>query len=182
MFSFIKKIGSTIIFVLCLLQFPFCKKGHSQDHGIELTSSEFTNKLNTMLRFSVPVMSVDQLSAQHEEVYLIDSRESAEYEISHIPGAHYGGYKGFDLDKFLHLPRDTTVVFYCSVGYRSEKIAEKMKKAGFVNVYNLYGSIFEWVNAGNPVVGPDGIKSNKLHTYNKKWGQWVDETKIQKVY
>lgn len=182
MATLIKKIGSVAIFILCLFQFPFCKKGQSQDPGIALTNPAFSQKLNTMLSFSTPVLSVDALAAQHDQIFLIDTRERNEFEVSHIPGAHYGGYKNFDLQQFLHLPRDTTLVFYCSVGYRSEKIAEKMKKAGFVNVFNLYGSIFEWVNSGNTVVDMAGNKSDRLHTYNRKWGQWVDGTKIKKVH
>ena len=72
-------------------------------------------------------------------------------------------------------------MLYCSVGYRSEKVAEKMKKAGFTAVYNLYGSIFEWVNAGYPVVTNDGNQTNIIHTYNKKWGQWVTSDNIKKT-
>jgi len=32
---------------------------------------------------------------------------------------------------------------YCSLGIRSEVIAKKLKKAGYTNVFNLYGGIFE---------------------------------------
>ena len=41
---------------------------------------------------------------------------------------------------------------YCSIGKRSEKVTQKLKKAGYNNVSNLYGGIFEWVNQGNEVV------------------------------
>ncbi len=180
--SLIKRIFSASVCLLCLFQLPFCKKGHSQYKEIELRNPEFKNKLEQTLSFSVPLISVNELSERHESIYLVDTRSKEEYQVSHIPGAHYGGYKDFNLTQYEALPKDTMLVFYCSIGYRSEKISEKMKKAGFTNVYNLYGSIFEWVNEGNSVVGMDGNKSEEVHTYNKRWGQWVDETKIKKVY
>ena len=57
-----------------------------------------------------------------------------------------------------------------------------MKKAGFSNVYNLYGSIFEWANQGHRLVDKGGQPTFKLHTYNKKWSKWVDNAKIEKVW
>ncbi len=51
---------------------------------------------------------------------------------------------------------ESKVVVYCSVGYRSEKIAEKLKAAGYKNVFNLYGGIFEWENQNLPVYDSNG--------------------------
>jgi predicted sulfurtransferase len=59
------------------------------------------------------------------------------------------------------------------VGYRSEKIAKRCQAAGFKQVYNLYGGIFEWVNQGNTVVNADG-PTEQVHTYDKKWSVWLD--------
>ncbi len=64
-----------------------------------------------------------------------------------------------------NLDKDKPVVVYCSVGYRSEKIAEKLEKEGFTQVYNLYGGIFEWVNQDNPVYNEKG-KTNNIHPYS----------------
>ena len=62
---------------------------------------------------------------------------------------------------------------YCSVGYRSEKISEKLIAAGFTDVSNLYGGIFEWVNIGRPVYKASNQKTNRVHTYNKEWSKWL---------
>jgi 3-mercaptopyruvate sulfurtransferase SseA len=66
------------------------------------------------------------------------------------------------------------------VGYRSEKISEKLKQAGFKDVSNLYGGIFEWVNQGNPVVDENGKITDNIHAYSKTWGVWLN--KGVKVY
>ena len=73
-------------------------------------------------------------------------------------------------------------MLYCSIGYRSEKVGEKLQRLGYTKVYNLYGSIFESVNVGNEVVDQNGKKVKKVHTYNKDWSQWVDETKTKKIW
>ena len=47
--------------------------------------------------------------------------------------------------------KSDTIVLYCSIGYRSEKIGEKLVEMGYGHVFNLYGGIFEWVNRDLPV-------------------------------
>ncbi len=165
-----------------MLSLSCCKKGKSQHRKIELSNPNFNKKLESLLRFSIPLISVHELNDQIEDVIIIDTREEGEYEVSHIPGAQHGGYKNFDINNFGGLPKQNKIVLYCSVGYRSEKIAEKMKAAGFTNVYNLYGSIFEWVNSGYSIVDSSGKKADTIHTYSKKWGKWIDDSKIKKTY
>ena len=78
------------------------------------------------------------------------------------------------LDSLLKdLDYDSPIILYCSVGYRSEKLGKKLQKKGFTNVKNLYGSIFEWINQGYTVENTKGQTSHKVHTYNKKWSQYV---------
>jgi len=92
------------------------------------------------------------------------------------------GYDDYDGDLLNEVPKDTPIVVYCSIGYRSEKIGEKIQKLGFTKVYNLYGSIFEWVNQDNPVVDSNNKPTDKVHTYNKKWSKWVQDGKAVKVW
>lgn len=143
---------------------------------------DFDRKISNMIQFSVPVIGVQELRAIQEEVLIFDAREREEFEISHIEGARYLGYKQFEESALMDLPKDQKIVLYCSIGYRSEKVAEKLKALGFEQVYNLYGSIFEWVNAGFPIVGPDGQQSKQLHTYNAKWSKWVDPQQAERVW
>lgn len=151
------------------------------EHKSQVESAAFNAKLERLLSFSVPTIGVDELKAM-DGVFIADAREFEEYQVSHIPGAEYVGYKKFSTDKLNGVSKDTPIVLYCSVGYRSEKIGEKLQKAGYTNVYNLYGSIFEWVNEGNPVVDALDKPTNKVHTYNKKWSQWLDDGKAEEVW
>ena len=81
--------------------------------------------------------------------------------------------------KVLRIPKDAILVVYCSVGYRSEKIGEKLKALGFSKVYNLYGGIFEWSNRGYPLVDQKEQPTTKVHAFNKDWGRWLEQgTKV----
>ncbi len=142
----------------------------------------FDEKISNTISFSVPVMGPADLKNASEKVYILDAREKEEYDISHIPNAQYIGYNKVDESVLADIPKDAKVVLYCSIGYRSEKVAEKVRKKGYTNVYNLYGSIFEWVNQGYPVIDKTGKTTKQIHTYNKKWSQWVEDGKGKKVW
>ena len=142
----------------------------------------FDKKISRTISFTVPTMSVQALKESTAKVYILDAREKEEYDISHIPNAQYIGYNQLENAVLTNIPKDGKIVLYCSIGYRSEKIGEKLRKKGFTNVHNLYGSIFEWVNQDYEVVDKNGQITQKVHTYNKNWSQWVEEGKAEKVW
>ena len=139
-----------------------------------IANKAFDKKISGLLNVRVPTIGLDELNGIKDEVFLFDAREQEEYQVSHIKGARYLGYKDFDPARLGELPKDAPIVLYCSIGYRSEKIGEQLKAMGYTNVYNLYGSIFEWVNAGYPVVDEEGQPTPSVHTYNRKWSKWLE--------
>lgn len=147
-----------------------------------LENEQFDETVTGLLNFSVPVISVQELKKNKSEYIILDAREKEEFDISHIQDAKYIGYKKFDKKTMAEIPKDAKIVLYCSVGYRSEKIGKKLQKMGYTDVQNLFGSIFEWVNQGYTVVDNLNHPVFKVHTYNKKWSQWVDENKAVKIY
>ena len=151
-------------------------------YGQEVLNPVFNQRLEKLLNFTVPVIDVPEAHENCEEYIFLDARELEEYQVSHIPGARYIGYRKFDEDLLAGISRDDKIIVYCSVGYRSEKIGKKMQKMGFTSVYNLYGSIFEWINHGLPIENDQGIATDTIHTYNKKWGKWVDSSDATKVW
>ena len=71
------------------------------------------------------------------------------------------------------IDKNATIIVYCSVGIRSEDIAEKLQKAGYKNVFNLFGGIFEWKNKQNTVVDSTNNPTEKVHTFSKEWSKWL---------
>jgi len=120
---------------------------------------------------SVESITTDSLYNQlktGKEISIIDVRPNEEYKISHLPDAI-----NITNIKNINVPRDNTIVVYCSVGLRSARFVKKLKKQGYTGVLNLRGSIFEWANKGYPLVR--GAKSvTVVHPYNKKWGQLLN--------
>jgi rhodanese-related sulfurtransferase len=142
----------------------------------------FDKMLESLLQFSVPTISCKALHENRSHYYVLDARERHEYDVSHIVSARYVGYEKFDYNLVKDIPKDAAIVVYCSVGYRSEKIGEKLQTAGFKNVKNLYGSLFEWMNEGFPVVNNYEMKTQKVHAYNRAWGIWLTGAEVKKVY
>ena len=148
-----------------------------------LQDKKFDARVSRLIDFSIPIISVDELNQNYSDYIIFDTREKEEFAVSHLKGAQYLGYEDFDVSKLSDLPKNSKIVLYCSVGYRSEKIGEKLKKLGYQNVFNLYGSIFEWINRGHPVVDFYGNETQKVHTYNKSWSKWVnDDTEFDKIW
>jgi rhodanese-related sulfurtransferase len=145
----------------------------------QVQSSTYDFTLKNLLSHTVPEVSVAQLRMM-KDVLLLDAREWNEYQVSHIEQAKYVGYNQFEIRSLKSLDKKQKIVVYCSVGYRSEKISEKLKQAGFADVSNLYGGIFEWVNQGNQVVDQNGNKTENIHAYSMTWGIWLN--KGVKVY
>jgi len=139
----------------------------------QVQNPAFDALLRTLLSHDVPEISVNEAKNTNSQTIWLDAREQREYELSHIKGALHIGYEAPDLSLLRQLPKDARIIVYCSVGYRSEKIAKRCQAAGFKQVYNLYGGIFEWVNQGNTVVNADG-PTEQVHTYDKKWSVWLD--------
>jgi rhodanese-related sulfurtransferase len=154
--------------------FPSCAAGQVQN-------SAYNAMLGTLLAHSVAEISVDALQKDKQTPpLLLDARTPKEYNISHLKNGIYVGYDDFDLKNIpKNTPKNQPIVVYCSVGYRSEKVCEKLQKAGFTDVKNLYGGIFEWKNAGGKVYDTQG-ETDRIHAYNRTWGVWLRKGK--KVY
>jgi rhodanese-related sulfurtransferase len=101
---------------------------------------------------------------------LLDVRTPAEWEVSHLANARRVDPDASAEEVANGLGKDTPIVTYCSVGYRSGEMAERLQKAGFTRVRNLEGSIFEWANEGRPLVR-EGKKVTTVHPYDTTWGR-----------
>jgi rhodanese-related sulfurtransferase len=167
------------VFLILVLVFfhAFGLTGQSMSSGYRLM-------LKGLLSRSVPELTVEDLSERltdHTTVYtILDAREPKETAVSTLNNAQPVGFDHFDLNSVAHLDKSQPIVVYCSVGYRSEKVTEKLIAAGFKEVYNLYGGIFEWVNQGHEVVDALGAPTKRVHAYSRTWGVWLKKGK--KVY
>ncbi len=131
---------------------------------------------------SIPYVSTEELRMfqLNNEVVILDSRESEEFKVSHLQNSICVGYDHFSDKALKDFKKDQLIVVYCSVGVRSENIAKKLKQAGFTNVKNLYGGIFQWKNKDFPVIDSTGNTTQRVHAYSRHWGKYLH--KAEKVY
>ncbi len=164
----------TMRFILITVLYLTCFSTVLAQTKLDKTLKKFNNE-------SVPYINVDALNGMNNAL-LLDAREKEEYEVSHLQNALWVGAKTFELDSVLPKieEKNTEIIVYCSIGVRSENIGEKLMEAGYTNVKNLYGGIFEWKNEGHAVYDLDGNETEKVHAFSKHWGRLLK--KGEKVY
>ena len=101
---------------------------------------------------------------------LLDVRTPDEWNVSHLPGARHSDPKVPLETVTAGLSKEVPIVTYCAVGYRSAEMATRLRAAGFTNVRNLEGSIFQWANEHRPLVQGEQPVS-RVHPYNSLWGR-----------
>ncbi|MFT4525839.1 MAG: rhodanese-related sulfurtransferase [Bacteroidia bacterium] len=160
------------LLLLLLIPLVSCGQNRTLDEEVKL-----------LYRNTVPVISkveLDSLIAVDSTLVLLDCREVEEFTVSHLADAQLASYGSFKAEELKLNSKDYPVVVYCSIGYRSERIGEKLQDEGFTNVFNLYGGIFEWKNNGGVVVDSKTNITEKVHTYNKQWSKFLEVG--EKVY
>lgn len=121
---------------------------------------------------TVPYITVDSLNDHLTDFTILDTRKRKEFEVSHLPNAIWVGEK-FDMENLAQVDQGKPIVVYCSVGVRSENYGEDLIEAGFNSVFNLYGSIFSWKDAGFVVEDMGGNATDQIHVYSRKWGKYL---------
>lgn len=93
--------------------------------------------------------AIDLLRKQ-KNVFLLDVRTTEEHRQGHLDGAHL-----IPIDQLLNrigeLPRNRPILIYCAVGSRSSQVAAYLARAGYAEVYNMYGGIWAWQLRGYPI-------------------------------
>lgn len=170
-----KALFLTIMKYILILLFTFFSAEAIAQKNIDDLLKHYNDK-------GVPYITVEELAMPKTKAILFDAREPKEYKVSHLKDAVCVGYDNFDIASVekQYPNKDDKIVVYCSLGIRSETVGEKLKKAGYTNVYNLYGGIFEWKNKDFIVLDSEEKETEKVHTFNKDWSKWLE--KGDKIY
>jgi rhodanese-related sulfurtransferase len=125
----------------------------------------------------VPTLAPAELAAwlddpDREPPILLDVREPNEFAVSHLPGARRVDPDADVIKLLASLTPKRPVVLYCSVGFRSSKLAEQLLEAGASDVRNLEGSIFRWANEGLPLQR-DGMPAHRVHPYSSRYAEML---------
>lgn len=125
----------------------------------------------------VPQLSTAELAAWRSDAarpqpQLLDAREPAEFAVSHLPGAIRVAPEATAKVILAQIEPGRPVVVYCSVGYRSSRLAARLMEGGRPDVHNLEGSIFAWANEGRPLVTSDEKSAaTRVHPFDAIFGK-----------
>jgi len=147
--------------------------------SLSLQAQQIDSLLTAYNQKTVAYISVEELKENYDQFTILDTRKKPEFQVSHLPNAIWVGEK-LNKKDLKKIPNDKPIVVYCTVGIRSEDFGEELLKHGFEKVYNLYGSIVSWKDAGNDVVDNDGNTTEKVHVFSKEWERYLKTG--EKVY
>ncbi|MFI8378537.1 rhodanese-like domain-containing protein [Leeuwenhoekiella sp. NPDC079379] len=137
-------------------------------------TSKLQKLLNDKLSKDVTLISAQELHIKQSNYILLDTRARTEFEISHIKNAHWVSEEpSIELIKKLIPFFETPIVVYCSLGIRSNSVAQTLLAHGYTKVYNLYGGIFDWKDNGFKIVNPVGEPTEEVHTFSKQWSAYL---------
>lgn len=125
-------------------------------------------------------ISTDELARRlsgSNDVILIDVRSRGEFAVSHIPFAvriRPGATSQNVVDRLNASVTGRHVIFYCSVGVRSSRLADRSRadlmRLGAEGVYNLSGGLFAWHNEERSVENMKG-PTQFIHPFDRTWGK-----------
>lgn len=111
------------------------------------------------MTFDVRSVSVPDLDRQPPDTVLLDVREDEEWVAGHAVDAIHVPLSelpaGLAESGALH--GTGRIVVVCRVGARSAQVAAWLTRQGY-DAVNLTGGMEAWVQAGRPIVGPDGTQ------------------------
>jgi rhodanese-related sulfurtransferase len=103
-----------------------------------------------------------------EKVAFLDARTPSERKFSMLPGAATSKEILSNPDRY----RNKTIIVYCTIGYRSAKLARELNEKG-LTAYNLAGGILAWVLEGGKVYDSSS-ETKRIHVYGKRWNYLPD--------
>ncbi|WP_323789440.1 rhodanese-like domain-containing protein [Psychroserpens sp.] len=95
----------------------------------------------------IKVISPEEMQTllELDDVQIVDVRTPEEYKDGFIGNSQNIDFNSPTFDEDItKLDKSKPVILYCKSGGRSAKCTEKLKDAGFVKIYDLYGGITQW--------------------------------------
>ncbi len=96
--------------------------------------------MNAAADATITAGELNAMQQRGDDIYLVDVREPAEWEIVKIPGAVLIP-KGELAGKLSDLPQDKPIVLYCKTGIRSAEALALLKNAGFGDATHVQGGV-----------------------------------------
>ena len=143
---------------------------------MRVIKATLTTILSTLLLFSCAAQTKTSLSPDEFEkqmtggdsIQVLDVRTASEFNSGHIKKALQVDWN--DPTEFnrriVYVDKAKPVYVYCLAGGRSAAAAEKMRKMGYANVYELKGGINAWKAANKSLEGKTEAEQMTIDAFN----------------
>lgn len=95
-------------------------------------------------------ISIDDLKAQRERVFLVDVRHPREVQEGTIPGAENLPMATLSI-RLAELPANRKIVVFCESGKDSKETVRFLRFRGIEDSWHLWGGLSAWQQSGGPV-------------------------------
>ena len=93
---------------------------------------------------------------------IIDARTPQEFKTSHLENALL-----FNQELIDTLSKETPLLIYCTVGVRSNNLANQLSEKRIYRNLRIKEGILGWANDELPLVNEQGAITDKIHVYSK---------------
>ena len=167
--------SSRVPFRLLLLAFCFgCHEPSALTSNASSQSEEDARRASEVQAMAIDYESklppVPQISASDllerpiDGLLLVDCRSQEERAVSTLPGA----IAHQRLEERPEDYRESEIVVYCTIGYRSSKLVGELRAKGFT-ASNLRGGVLAWAHAGGEFIDAGGSTTAEVHVYDAPW-------------
>lgn len=172
----IERLDELLILTKMILLLAFlwmgsgCVDSDSQTLEWETVKAQIRAQFPSVAQLSTQELAEWLSRGKEQWPLILDARAPEEYAVSHLPGAILTPTEEEAREKLRNVDQTRTIVVYCSVGYRSSLLAERLGELGYKNVFSLEGSIFQWANEGRSLFrGTEKVRA--VHPYDDQWGE-----------
>jgi len=146
--SFSQRQGLTLLLGLTVVLNAFGCAPNSH----ETTAGKILHQPDLNIARDISCSELKALITDRPDLLIVDVRTLQEWEKGHIPASGRIDFLEDNFDaKAFALPKDRPIALYCAAGGRSSDAMQKMKEAGFSELYNLRGGFYGWEDAGEAI-------------------------------
>ncbi len=100
---------------------------------------------------TITATELDRRLASGDSIFVLDVRETSEWQICHIVGATLIPLQQL-AQRTSDVPRDRDIVVHCKTGMRSAKAIQLLQQQGYTRLCNLEGGILAWAEKVDPTL------------------------------
>jgi rhodanese-related sulfurtransferase len=138
--------------------------------GLKVNDLERITEIVRRTYPDVPHVGTEVLEGWREgsdSLFLVDVRSREEFDVSHLRSA-VNLQSAKEIAEAVKERNASKTILYCSVGFRSARMAHILYGLRVAELMNLEGSIFRWANEDRQIYRGE-VPVKAVHPYGRLW-------------